>query len=75
MPSRGTTALFTLLIKIGQRFLFDASVSTNGSGCLFQQTFVGKERDEALRTFAKSRVSSDMVVQRNRKIGNSGLRK
>ena len=35
----------------------------------------GKERDEALRTFAKSRVSSDLVVQRNRKIGNSGLRK
>ena len=28
------------------------------------------KRDEALRTFAKSRVSSDMVVQNNRKIGN-----
>ena len=34
-----------------------------------------RNRDEALRTFAKGRVSSDMVVQKNRKIGNSGLRK
>ena len=38
VPPRGTTALFTLLIKIGPWFLFDASVSTNGSGCLFQQS-------------------------------------
>lgn len=43
MPARGTTALFTLLIKIGPWLLFDASVSTNGNGYLFQQTFVEKK--------------------------------
>ena len=43
VPARGTTALFTLLIKIEPWLLFDASVSTNGNGYLFQQTFVGKE--------------------------------
>ena len=39
----------TILPKIGKRLLIGPQ-STNGSGCSFQQTFVGKETsDEPLR--------------------------
>ena len=53
----------TSLPKIGKRLLIGPQ-STNGSGCSFQQTFVGKETsDEPLRKSA-GRLSADETCKR-----------
>ena len=65
LTDKNRTMVSVWSVRIYERKWLLVSADVRGEG----------KRDEALRTFAKSRVSSDMVVQKNRKIGNSGLRK
>ena len=65
LTDKNRTMVSVWCVRIYERKWLLVSADFRGEG----------KRDEALRTFAKSRVSSDIVVQTNRKIGNSGLRK